>query len=96
MNFVTKLLQSLAFIPSIVTSIEDLFNGRSGSDKKDAALTFLESAVSMGEAIANRQIVDEDQFRAGLTDLVNGTVKCLNASVWSQESKQEPIASQQA
>lgn len=87
MNFVSKLLQSLAFVPTIVTSVENLLGGRNGTDKKDAAMTFLESAVSMGEAVANRQIVDQDKFRDGLSQIVNGTVECLNASVWAPQAK---------
>jgi hypothetical protein len=84
MNFLSKLLQGIAFIPAVVNGIEGLFGGRSGADKKDAALSFVQAALSMSEAITNRQIVDEAKFKEGLSKVIDGTVEYLNASVWAQ------------
>jgi len=84
MVFLSKLLQAIGFVPTIVSSIEGLFAKRSGAEKKDAALSFLEAALSMSEAVASRQIVDEEKFKAGLTQVINGTVDCLNASIWAK------------
>jgi hypothetical protein len=84
MNFLSKLLQAIAFVPGIVTSIEGLLSHRSGSDKKDAVMSFLQTALSMTDAVANKEIVDESKFRDGLTQIINGTVECLNASVWAK------------
>jgi len=84
MNFLAKLLQGIAFVPAVVNGIEGLFGGRSGADKKDAALSFVQSALSMTDAIANRQIVDEGKFREGLSKVIDGTVECLNASIWNK------------
>ena len=36
----------------------------------------------LDDAITNRQIVDEEKFKQGLSKLIDGTVDCLNASVW--------------
>ncbi len=36
------------------------------------------------EAIASREIVDEDKFREGLGKVIDGTVECLNASTWAK------------
>ncbi|HTZ96991.1 MAG TPA: hypothetical protein VMB18_11375 [Terriglobales bacterium] len=84
MNFLGKLLQAIAFIPGIVTSIEGLFTHRSGADKKDAVLSFLQSALSAGDAMMSQEIVDQDKFKAGLSSIVDGVVQCLNASVWAK------------
>ncbi len=85
MNFLQKLLQGISFIPAVVNSIEGLFGSQSGQQKKDSAISFVAAALQMTEAVANREIVDETKFRDGLSDIVNGTVKCLNASVWAQK-----------
>jgi hypothetical protein len=84
MNFLNKLLQGIAFLPAVVNGIEGLFGGRSGAEKKDAALSFVQAALSMSDAITNRQIVDEAKFKEGLSKVIDGTVQCLNASVWAK------------
>jgi len=59
--------------------------GRSGGEKKEAALSFVSAALSMSEAIAAKDVVDEDKFRDGLSKVVDGTVDCLNASLWAKK-----------
>ena len=39
---------------------------------------------AMIDAITNRQIVDEVKFKEGLSKVIDGTVECLNASVWAK------------
>jgi hypothetical protein len=82
MNFLAKLLQGIAFIPSVVQGVEGLLRGKSGQEKKDSALSFVQAALSMSEAVASRDIVDEQKFRDGLGKVIDGTVQCLNASIW--------------
>ena len=84
MNFLAKLLQGIAYVPAVVNGIEGLFGTRSGKEKKDAAISFLQAAISMGDAITSRQIVNETQFKEGLGKLIDGAVECLNASVWAK------------
>ena len=84
MNFLTKLMQTIAFVPNIVSAIEGLFKDRTSTDKKNAALSFLEAALSMAEAVSNKQIADQAGFKAGLEQIIAGTVACLNASVWAK------------
>jgi hypothetical protein len=84
MNFLTKLLQAIAFVPGLITTIEGLFSHRSGTDKKDAVMSFLQSALSIGDTAMRREIVDQDKFKAGLSAIIDGVVQCLNASVWAQ------------
>ena len=84
MNFLSKLLQGIAFIPAVVNGIEGLFANRPGVDKKDAALSFVQAAISMADHVSSRQIVDEEKLKSGLSQIIDGTVQCLNASVWAK------------
>ncbi|MDP9159647.1 MAG: hypothetical protein M3O09_05390 [Acidobacteriota bacterium] len=90
MDFLSKLLQGIAFVPAVVHGIEGLFGGKSGIEKKDAALSFLETALSLSDAVAGRQIVDETKFRDGINKVIDGTVECLNASAWKKSEPQRP------
>ncbi len=88
MNFLSKLLQGISFVPSLVTGIENMFASRTGAEKKDAALSFVQAALSISEALTSREIVDEEKFKAGLSKVIDGTVDCLNASVWAKAHQQ--------
>ena len=84
MNFLSKLLRGIAFVPAVVQGIEGLFGSRTGAEKKEAALSFVGAALSMTEAISSREILDEGKFREGLGKVIDGTVQCLNASAWAK------------
>ncbi len=84
-NFLSKLLQGISFVPSIVHGIEALFGSKTGSQKKDAALSFVTSALALGEALAAKDVVDEAKFKDGLGKIIDGVVQCLNASVWAKK-----------
>lgn len=86
MDFLSKLLQGLAFVPAVVNGIEKLFANRSGADKKEAALSFVGTALQLTDAVANRQIIDDAKFKDGLSKVIDGTVECLNASIWAPKS----------
>ncbi len=85
MNFLSKLLRGIAFIPAVVNGIEGLFGGRSGGEKKEAAMSFVGAALSLSEAVAAKDIVDDGKFREGLAKVIDGTVDCLNASIWAKK-----------
>jgi hypothetical protein len=80
MNFVQKLLQGIAFVPTIVNSIEGLFAGHTGEQKKESGISFVAAALQLTESTANREIVDEQKFKDGLSKIIDGTVACLKAS----------------
>ena len=84
MNFLAKLLRGVAFIPAVVHGIEALFGGKSGNEKKEAAMSFVGSALGIAEAITSRDIVDDAKFREGLGKIIDGVVQCLNASAWAK------------
>lgn len=84
MNFLNQLLRGIAFVPALVNAIEGLFGTKTGAEKKDAAMSFLESALATVDAVASREIVDEAQFKGGISKIIDGTVQCLNASTWAK------------
>ena len=92
MNFLSQLLRGIAFVPALVSGIESLFATKSGADKKDAAMLFLQNALSTVDAVAAREIIDPEKFRNGISKIIDGTVECLNASTWC---KHPPAASTQ-
>lgn len=95
MNFLNQLLRGIAFIPALVNGIEALFASKSGAEKKDAAMSFLENALATVDAVAARDIVDPDKFRSGVSKIIDGTVDCLNASTWAKGTAKTPVANSQ-
>jgi hypothetical protein len=66
-----------------------------GADKKDAAMSFLQNALAMTDAVAEREIINPVKFREGISQIIDGTVECLNASTWCKQppaSKTPPAA----
>jgi hypothetical protein len=90
MNFLNLLLRGISFVPSLVAGIEAMFASKSGSEKKDAAMRFLENALEMSDAVAQRQIVNPDQFRDGISRIIDGVVECMNASAWAKANAKQP------
>ena len=69
--------------PAFVTA-ESVFGSKSGSQKKEAALNFVASALSITQAVTAKEVIDPEQFRTGLGQIIDGTVQCLNASAWAK------------
>ena len=65
---------------------EGLFGSKSGAEKKDAAMLFLQNALAMTDAVAAREIIAPDKFREGISKIIDGTVECLNASTWCKQT----------
>lgn len=95
MNFLSQLLRGIAFVPAIVNGIEGLFGGKSGAEKKDAAMSFLQNALAMTDAVSSREIVDPQKFKDGISRIIDGTVECLNASTWAKSGTQPSVVSHQ-
>jgi len=71
-----------------VNGDEELFRGKTGPEKKDAAMSFLENALATVDAVAAREIVDPEKFKDGISKIIDGTVECLNASTWAKGGPQ--------
>jgi hypothetical protein len=91
MDFLSQLLRGIAFVPALVNGIEGLFGNQPGAEKKDAAMSFLQNALAMTDAIAQRNIVDPEKFRQGISQIIDGTVECLNASTWRKQPPASPL-----
>lgn len=96
MNFLNQLLRGISFIPVLVNAIESMFADKSGKEKKDAAMSFLENALATIDAVSNREIVDPVKFRDGISKIVDGTVECLNASTWAKDPAPQPVPASQS
>jgi hypothetical protein len=92
MDFLSQLLRGIAFVPALVSGIEGLFGDKPGAEKKDAAMSFLQNALALTDAVAAREIINPEMFKDGISMIIDGTVECLNASTWC---KQRPAASSQ-
>src|SRR5580692_9642651 len=57
-----------------------------GSEKKDAAMSFLQNALAMTDAVATREIINPENFKNGISKIIDGTVECLNASTWCKHT----------
>jgi hypothetical protein len=86
MDFLSQLLRGIAFVPALVNGIEGLFGNKAGSEKKDAAMLFLQNALSTLDAVAAREIIEPEKFREGISQIIDGTVACLNASTWCKQA----------
>lgn len=86
MNFLSKLLQGITFVPAIVQGVESIFGAKSGATKKAAALSFVNTAVSATDSLTGKNIVDPNKFQDGLGKVIDGVVACLNASVWANKA----------
>jgi hypothetical protein len=51
-------------------------------------ITLPTNALQMTDAIAQREIVNPDQFRDGVSRIVDGGVECMNASAWAKSGTQ--------
>lgn len=82
MNFLTMFLRGVALLPSVIQSVEALFGAKSGTQKKDAALSIVQATINVTDAVTQKTIVDSSAFTKGLGAVVDGVVACLNASIW--------------
>jgi len=84
MNFLSKFLQGMAFVPAIVNGVEGLFGHKSGADKKNTALTLVQNTIQATDAVAGKDIIDPAKFQDGLGKVIDGVVQCLNSSAWAK------------
>jgi hypothetical protein len=77
-------VQAQANGPAMTRVVEGLFGHKSGTEKKHAALSFVQTAITATDAVAGQNMVDAGKFQEGLGKVIDGVVQCLNASVWAK------------
>lgn len=82
MNFLTILLRGITLVPGVIQGVESLFGSKTGAQKRDAALSIVGSTINLADAVSKKTIADAASFTAGLGQIIDGVVACLNASVW--------------
>ena len=70
--------------PTMTRVVEGLFGHKSGTDKKNTVLSFVQTAITATDAVAGSNIVDAGKFQDGLGKVIDGVVQCLNASAWAK------------
>ena len=84
MDFVKLFLRSIALVPGVVQGVESLFGVETGAQKKAAAVEIVGAAINLAKAVSLKHIADADKFTAGLSQIIDGVVDCLNASMWAK------------
>lgn len=82
MDFFKLLLRGFGLLPSVIQSVEAMTESRSGEQKKHAVLSIVSAALHITDALEQKTIVDPEAFSAGLGQVIDGVVACLNASLW--------------
>jgi hypothetical protein len=89
MDFLKVFLRGISLLPSLVQGVEALYGAKSGTQKKDAAISIVSSSINMADAVSSKQIADSAKFTSGLNLIVDGVVECLNASIWAKAQAAE-------
>jgi hypothetical protein len=50
-------------------------------------MSFVSAALQVSDAVPSRHIIDEEKFKLGLSNVIDGVVLCLNASTWSKPAQ---------
>lgn len=82
MNFLKLFLRGVGVLPSVIQSVEEMTESRSGEQKKDAVVSIVSTAIRIADALEQKTIVDPEGFSRGLGQVIDGVVACLNASLW--------------
>lgn len=82
MDFLKLFLRAVGLLPSVIQSVEAMTGLESGEQKKSAVLKIVSTAIHIADALEQRSIVDPEGFSAGLGQVIDGVVACLNASLW--------------
>ncbi len=60
---------------------------KSGTEKKDAAMLFVQNALGMTDAIAAQETVEPEQFKNGVSQIIDGVVLCMSSSAWAKNPR---------
>lgn len=92
LQFGSQFLRGIALLPSLIQGVETLFGAKTGVQKQQAAISIVSAAINVADAVSSKQIADAAAFTAGLEQVIDGVVACLNASIWANSPVAEPYA----
>jgi len=84
MDFVNVFVRAIALIPGAIQGAESSYGEKTGAQKKTAAVEIVGAAIAVANAVSTRHIADPDKFTAGLSQIIDGVVTCMNASIWAK------------
>ena len=61
-----------------------IFSSSTTDGEKAAAVEIVGAAINLAKAVSLKHIADADKFTAGLSQIIDGVVDCLNASMWAK------------
>lgn len=86
MNFLSKFLQVTQMLPALIIGVEGIFGAGNGKTKQQKVLDMVNLGLNFSEAIAQKDIVDQDAFNKAIIDMNDATVRALNASIWHKKA----------
>jgi hypothetical protein len=84
MDFMKLFLRAMAVVPEVIQEVESMFGQKTGEQKKAAAVEMVGAAIDVANAVSAKHIANSAGFNAGLGQIIDGVVACLNASVWAK------------
>ena len=93
-RFFCLLMASAALLPwlahgqgtglAMTQVVEGLLAHKTGAAKKNAAMTLVNSVITATDVVSGKDIADPTKFQAGLGQVIDGLVACLNSSAWAK------------
>lgn len=83
MNYLNLILRGLAVAPGVIQSVETMLGPGNGADKKQTAIAMVGTAINLTDAIANKSVINPEEFQSGLGKVIDGVVACMNATPWA-------------
>lgn len=80
MGFLGVLLKVVGYLPALIMGVENLHGPKTGEVKRNTVIEMVGLLLSMTSG-AGGNVQDNEKFQEGLREVINGTVKMLNASV---------------
>jgi len=67
-------------VPAIATVEEAIKEIKAGAEKKKAVLSIVMATPEIVEALSGKEVIDENLFKQGLSQINEGLVKIMNAT----------------
>lgn len=80
MNFLSKFLKALAYLPSLIMGVEHVIGPGKGQEKKAQVDELVDAIMGTINAVSNGEVVDIKSFDEGKEKAIEGIVQCLNAT----------------